>query len=103
MEPTTGRLVHYTLTKLDATSINKRRQDAVDSNRSHTEDGVQLHFGNKATEGDVLPMLIIKVWSSGSVNGQVFLDGNDTFWATSVSEASGPFNEVGRWVWPPRI
>ena len=38
-------------------------------------------------------MVIIRVWGTtpeSPVNGQVLLDGNDTFWATSVQAGVGP-------------
>ena len=43
---------------------------------------------NKAHPGQVFPMLVCRQWGEGMVNGQIFVDGNFTLWATSVSEAS---------------
>lgn len=101
--PSVGRIVHYTLTEADAEAINRRRADAANSLAQHREaaDGTQVHAGNRAKEGDVLPMLIVRVWNEvpGTVNGQVFLDGNDTLWVTSVTPGDGP----RRWAWPPRV
>lgn len=106
--PTIGRIVHYTLSESDALAINRRRDDAITARHNPaTADsklkptGEQVHTGNKVSEGDVFPMIIVRVWSAtenGSVNGQVFLDGNDTFWATSVSVGEGP----RRFAWPTR-
>jgi hypothetical protein len=92
MIPTVGRIVHYTLTENDAAAIKKARADA----------GYVAQHGNAPHEGDVLPMLIVRPSGSpdgSSVNGQVFLDGNDTFWATSLTEGEGP----GHWSVPPRV
>lgn len=41
--------------------------------------------GNDPREGQVYPGVIVADWG-GSVNLQVFLDGNDTYWPTSRSE-----------------
>lgn len=62
--------------------------------------GAQAHIGNDVKEGDVFPMLIVRVWGnypSSSVNGQVFLDGCDVFWATSrsVGDQPGTFSYEG--------
>lgn len=64
--------------------------------------GAQAHIGNEAQEGQTFPMMIVAVWedapTTSAVNGQVFLDGNDVFWATSVSVGEGP----GTYSWPAR-
>ena len=104
--PSIGRIVHYRLSADDATQINRRRttgKNIADRMKLgvagfHTEAssdglrawpaGAQAHIGNEVTEGDTFPMLITRVWGSdptSAVNGQVFLDGNDVFWATSRS------------------
>lgn len=108
MEPTIGRIVHYSLTAKDAESVNKRRQDAKDKRRGEPEDGVQLHVGNTVRVGDIFPLLVTRIWSGTDVNGQVFLDGNDTLWVRSVSQATidpitGETAVVsGAWFWPPK-
>jgi len=89
-----GRIVRYTLTEGDAQAINKRRADTQAHLAEHRDasTGVQVHVGNAAHAGDVFPMLITRVWgdtSEASVNGQVFLDGNDSLWVTSVAEGDG--------------
>jgi len=91
--PTPGRIVHYTLSAADAAKINHWRSDAH-----------PLHDfeGNQASEGDVLPMLIVRTWGptpESAVNGQVFLDGNGSLWVTSTSVGEGP----GRFTWPGRV
>lgn len=107
--PTIGRIVHYTLSESDAEAINRRRDDRIayqanpynDERVSKKPTGFQVHHGNKAHEGDVLPMIIVRVWGTqpdSAVNGQVFLDGNDTLWVTSVVVGEGP----RRFAWPTR-
>lgn len=100
MQPTIGRIVHYTLTEADADAINQRRKDFHESGVAHDHTGYVGHVGNHAKAGDVFPAMIVRVWeeSTVTVNAQVFLDGNDTLWATSRAEGEGP----GTWAWPPR-
>lgn len=45
--------------------------------------------------------MIVRVWDEPqvTVNLQVFLDGNDTLWATSRQEGA----EIGQWAWPERV
>lgn len=95
MIPTVGRIVEYTLDRQDAEQINRRRYDAQGNRLKHRDDalGYVAHIGNDAYEGDVYPMLIVRCWGQtpeSSVNGQVFLDGNDHLWATSVAQGDGP-------------
>ena len=118
--PSSGRIVHYRLSADDATQINRRRTTGksiadrmkLELDRlNHERDegvqafawpaGAQAHIGNEVTEGDTFPMLIVRVWgpsAESAVNGQVFLDSNDVFWATSrtVGEQPGTFS------WPVR-
>ena len=113
--PTIGRIVHYRLDANDVAQINRRRttgkeiadriaQGMVTSTppqRPVWPLGAQAHIGNEAREGDVFPMLIVKVWGktpTSGVNGQVFLDGNDVLWATSVLAGEGPRT----FSWPER-
>lgn len=104
--PSTGRTVHYTLTDADADRINKRRDDYRNGPRVSRDpaiiingDGAQVHVGNEARGGQMLPLLVVRVNPGGHVNGQVFLDGNDNLWVTSVAEGDGR----GQWAWPPRV
>lgn len=103
MVPTIGRIVQYTLSDLDAAAINKRRDDAQKHMREHVEasTGVQVHVGNRVAEGEVYPLVITRVWGAtetSAVNGQLLLDGNDTYWVTSASEGEGPRH----FAWPVR-
>jgi hypothetical protein len=105
--PSIGRIVHYTLAEQDAAQINKRRADARNLNGAGVtlasqELGPQIHIGNPVEAGDVYPAMIVRTWGPEvhhSQQLQVFLDGNDTFWATSVSEGEGQRH----WSWPPRV
>jgi hypothetical protein len=105
--PTIGRIVHYKLSEADAEQVNRRREDAHRHYRGPVGSatieftGDQRHIGNRVQEGDVYPMLIVRTWGStpeSAVNGQVFLDGNDVLWVTSVGEGEGS----RRFVWPTR-
>lgn len=109
MQPTIGRIVHYTLTEPAAASINVRRADfkAFEASHAHPHEpgtpnatGHIAHVGNHAEAGQVYPAIVVRVFDStvGTANLQVALDGNDTYWATSISEGEGP----GTWAWPPR-
>jgi hypothetical protein len=114
MKPTLGRIVLYKLDENDEAHINRRRTtgaaiaERINNNHignPHLETwpiGAQAHIGNEVKAGDVFPMMITRVWwesDSDAVNGQVFLDGNDVLWATSVSEGEGGH----AWAWPPRV
>ena len=89
--PTIGRIVHYTLSATDVSTMAARRGTSAGS----------LH-GNSLAEGDVYPMMIVRVWSPGNptaaVNGQVYLDGDDILWVTSVCVGTG----VRTFAWPVR-
>lgn len=104
--PSIGRIVHYKLSAADAAEINRRRTTgpaiAERIGYGSWPVGAQAHIGNEAKEGDIHPMMITKMWGDGagaSVNGQVFLDGNDVLWVTSrvVGDQSGTFT------WPQRV
>jgi len=115
MTPSVGRIVHYMLSESDAEQINRRRTSSQDISRRIEAEawplGAQAHIGNRAEAGQVYPMLIVRVWSATpdevtSVQGQVFLDGNDVFWATSRSQVPSDISDdqkQGRWFAPPRV
>ncbi|MDP6801123.1 MAG: hypothetical protein QF744_15040 [SAR202 cluster bacterium] len=101
MKPSIGRTVHYRLTEEEALATNKRRADA-DQNRETmraTRPGFQAHVGNVAAPGDVVAMVITGTVTSHVVNGQAFLDGNDSLWVMAAYEGDGP----GKWAWPERV
>jgi hypothetical protein len=116
----TGRFVQYMLTADDAEEINRRRTSAgsikerMDPKASRVRpvgnegpvvgqtwpEGAQAPIGNRAVGGQVYAALIVQDWHDGqggtALNLQVFLDGNDVLWKTSVLQGPGP----GTWVWP---
>lgn len=98
MTPTTGRIVHYRLTEQDCTEINRRRTDSKRHFADNTGDapGWQAHVGNRANPGEVMPLMIVRAWPGGRVNGQVTLDGNDSLWVCSAGEG----HMDGQWNWP---
>ena len=104
MDITIGRTVLYTLTADDAVATNRRRTTGASiAERMKAEPkewpaGAQAHIGNEAHEGDLVPMVVVRVWSPTTVNGQAFMDGNDVLWVTSATEGHGPHT----WQWPPR-
>ena len=88
-QPTIGRIVHYTLTEQDAAQIANDRASAVDRTLRH----------NPVSPGQTYPAVVVRTFGGPAVNLQVFLDGTDTYWATSRVEGDGP----GQWIWPPRV
>jgi len=88
--PALGSTVFYTLTKEVAKSQNRRRVDAASRHQYNSSTGVQSYQGSILVEGDIYPMIVTRVWKDDSVNGQVFLDGNDVIWVTSVKEGDEP-------------
>lgn len=101
MEPTVGRVVAYKLSQMDADAINKRYADTARHLMSHraNSNGVQIHFGNRVHVGQTLPLIVTAVFQSHLVNGQAFLDGNDTYWATSRAQG----DDEGQWNWPVKV
>lgn len=108
MRPTIGQIVHYRLTADDAARMNKRRADyhAFATAHAHPHDpdtapptGHVAHVGNALEAGNYYPAMVVRTdLSPDSINLQVFLDGTDQLWATSVHEGDEP----GTWAWPPR-
>src|ERR1035437_2345429 len=101
MIPSVGRIVHIKLSDNCAANINKRRSNADTSKIASKNSGAVVHTGNPVRGGDVFPMIITKLWANkpdenSGVNGQIFLDGNDTYWTTSVVQGT----EKGQWYDP---
>jgi hypothetical protein len=111
VKPSVGRIVQYVLSEQDAAEINRRRTTGkAIADRIATEKwplGAQAHIGNQARAGEVFPMVITKVWGGSpvsSVNGQVLLDGNDCYWATSRDQVvADSVDKQGLWFEPPRV
>lgn len=104
MIPSLGRIVHYRLNEYDAVMVNRRRADAQASAIASATTGAVVHAGNATRAGDVFPMMIVRVWADEPteitcVQGQVFLDGNDTLWVTSRQQGDAE----GQWFEPPRV
>jgi len=101
-----GRLVHYVLSATDAAAIDKRRAPGAGHSFSWPS-GAQAHVGNAWSEGAHVPMVVVVVWPNehgpgqDGVNGQAFLDGNDSLWVTSAREDPG--GAPGTWHWPERV
>jgi hypothetical protein len=87
-----GRIVHYVLSESDAKEIN------------HDREAYPCRKGNFVSVGQTYPMIIVRVWESESagsgVNGQVILDGNDSYWA--CSRPYDPGGRPGTWHWSLR-
>jgi hypothetical protein len=95
-----GQILNYVLTADDVARVNRRRTDSgsirTRLERAEWPEGAQAHIGNEAREGQILPLMVCRVWADefpsapeghrDGVNGQVFLDGNDTLWVTSRGE-----------------
>lgn len=103
-KPTIGRIVHYPLTVDDADAINKRRDDGKDKGIANFETGLQLHYGDRVSPGEVLPAIVTKVWGNSCiVDLKVFLNGNDDLWVRHVIQMTPGGDEYnGLWFWPPR-
>lgn len=103
-EPSVGRIVHYKLSKSDVEAIGRRRVKGAGHNPEWPA-GAQAHVGNQPVEGETMPMVVCVVWPNEfgdnipGVNGQVFLDGNDSLWITSAKQG----DESGQWNWPPIV
>lgn len=78
-----GTIVQYTLTAQDEGTIHARRR-------------IYSRCGNPVEAGQVLPMVVCRIWADefgpGTVglNGQVILDGDDSLWVTSAPEGDRP-------------
>lgn len=89
-KPEPCSIVSYKLSQDDVDAILRDR--SADS-RKH---------GNTPTAGEVLPLVIVRIWPDEfgpgipGVNGQVLLDGNHTHWVTSRRDGT----EHGTWSHP---
>ena len=79
MKPTIGRIVNYATTNED---------------KSKMEAASKINGGcNKA---EVLPAIVVAVWSENCINLRVIADGNLDLWKTSANQGDQP----GQWSWP---
>ena len=89
MKPSIGRIVHYRLAEKDIRLIEERRERR----------GCAPGSWNYHQVGQVLPMLIVLVHGdhpNAAVNGQVFLDGDDSYHVVSCLPGEVP----GTYAWP---
>jgi len=104
MNPSIGRIVHYVLSADDADKINRRRVRGAGHGDGWPA-GAQAHSGNCIAAGEHVPMIVCIVWPNehgpnfDGVNGQAFLDGNDSYWVMGAKEGT----ELGTWHWPERV
>lgn len=93
--PSIGRIVLYVLSAKDC--------EAISSINKGTFTDAPVH-GNNMHPGEILPLIICRVWDSAlyggkpTVNGQLFLDGPNVLWKTSVSLDAD--KTPGSWHWP---
>lgn len=95
-----GYIGVYTMTADDANQVNRRRTDAaltmgIENTRIPPEVrpagapgrlGTQRHVGKDHALGDQLPCIVVFTPDGILADLQVFLDGNDTLWLTSVTQ-----------------
>lgn len=81
--PAIGQIVDYTLGEGDVGVITQHPRP-----------------GNGVCAGEVYPAMVVRVFdpSVTTANLQVFLDGSDSYWATSRTEGDGPEH----WAWSGR-
>ena len=72
--PSVGRVVHYKVSPSDPPEL-------------------------RSNYAEVLPAIIVIVWSDNNVNLKVFTDGPTDVWKTSVLLGDEP----GQWSWPPYV
>jgi hypothetical protein len=101
MFPTVGQIVIYTLTQSDAEIITRRRTSAdsvknrLSRNPPEWPEGAQAHVGDPVAAGDQVPLVVTRA-NPPSVNGQAFLNGNDTLWLTGVEVVSDQIPTPGQ-------
>lgn len=109
---TIGTPIIYVLSRQDAEAINRRRTNGgsiaarmkmciAAPSAKGAEDlkgevhgwpaGAQAHIGNDVREGQRFPGVVVNDWAGDGTadphpNLQVWLDGNDALWVTSVEE-----------------
>lgn len=100
--PTQGRIVHYALSKMDASQITRHRRTATG----------RLSAGRPVMEGTIVPAIIVGVDDTRPKNDMefivalhCFLDGPDTYYVPMATVIRTPRQDEdvapGRWFWPP--
>ena len=85
-DPTTGRVVEYTLTEADAARIMAERTPFSG-------------YGNASHPGDVVPLIVVRGRDERHVSGQAFLDAPQTLWVADAAEGDAP----GEWHYPAKV
>jgi hypothetical protein len=85
MKPSLGRIVHFEIDEQTANEIN---------GQSFSDD----RANNRVQPGELVPAMIVRVWSEICVNLKLLLDGPGDLWITSVCQGTGPrtFREPAR-------
>jgi hypothetical protein len=86
-----GRIVYFVADQFTSEDIAKRRDGAA-------ERGVGAG-GNVVRPGDIVPAMVVQVWSDVCVNLKLMLDGPDTYWATSVTYAEDHGQRTWHWMY----
>lgn len=89
-DPTQARMVLYTLCEYDVQQINARRASVPG-----------WCPWNPVEAGQAYPAMVVRTFGGPVANLQVFLDGVDTYWATS--RGKGEPGEECKWFWPPHV
>jgi len=84
--PALGAIVEYELTADDAKDITARRRTSSGKEARMAFPHARGFSGSDVTEGDIFPLIVTKVIdeANGIYSGQVFLDGDDTYWVQSI-------------------
>ena len=85
-DPTTGRVVEYTLTEADAARIMAERTPFSG-------------YGNASHPGDVVPLIVVRGRDERHVSGQAFLDAPQTLWIADAAEGDA----AGEWHYPAKV
>ncbi len=114
-----GRVVYYVFGETAAKEVMRRRTTSasIAERMKDTKDdgltaktptwpaGAQAHIGNDVKAGDILPAMVVRVWSqeSGCSNLRVILDGTDEYWATSVNYYADKRGSSWHWMREERV
>ena len=82
--PALGAIVEYELTADDAKDITARRRTSSGREARMAFSHARGLSGSDVKEGDIFPLIVTKVEESGVYSGQVFLDGDDTYWVQGI-------------------